>query len=125
MVDAPERGDGHSDIDDSSSDRNQEGVGDTGCFEEGRAVVEDEVDTGELLPGLHEDTSKAAKENFVGTVLEAVEVRARAEFFFHAQIGFDVLELGLKLGVGLRSGEETGEGAGGIGITATFDEVAR
>jgi hypothetical protein len=57
VINSPERRDGHADVDDSSGDRDGEGVGDTGLLEEGRAVVEDEVDTGELLPALQEDTS--------------------------------------------------------------------
>lgn len=124
MVHGPERGNSHTDVDDSGGNRDRERVGDAGCFEEGRAIVEDEVDTCELLPGLQEDTGKCAKENLVGAVLEAVEVRAFAEFLFHSQIGLDVFELRLELGVGFGNREEAGEGVGGIGITATFDEEA-
>ena len=122
VVNGPERGDGHTDVDDSSGDRDREGVGDTGLLEEGRTVVEDKVDAGELLPCLQEDTGKAAKENLVGAVLEAVDVRALAEFLFYAQVGLDVFELGLDFGVSLGGGDEAGEGVGSIGITAALDE---
>ena len=124
MVNGPERGDSHADIDNSGGDRDREGVGDPGLLEEGGAVVEDEVDTGELLPGHQEDTSKCAKENPVGAILETVEIRALSEFLFPSQIVFDALKLGLDIGVSFGSREEAGEGVGGIGITTTFDEVA-
>jgi len=124
VVDGPERWDSHADVDDSGGDGDREGVGDAGLLEESRAVVENEVDTGELLPGLQEDTSECAEENLVRAILEAVSVRAFAEFLFHSQIGFDVLELRLDIGVGFGSTKEAGEGAGSIGITATFDEEA-
>ena len=82
MVNSPERGNGHAYVDNGGGDRDREGVGNTGLFEESRTVVEDEVDTGELLPSLQEDTSEGTKEDLVGAVLEAVDVRALAEFLF-------------------------------------------
>lgn len=48
---------GHANIDDVGGDRDQEGVGDTGVLEEDGSVVEDEVDTGQLLPSENPITS--------------------------------------------------------------------
>jgi hypothetical protein len=47
VINGPEGRDGHADVDDGGGNSDQEWIGDTRIFEEGRSVVEDEVDTGE------------------------------------------------------------------------------
>ncbi len=49
VVDCPEGGDGHYYVDDVGDDGDDEGVGEARVGEEGRSVVEDEVDTGGRL----------------------------------------------------------------------------
>lgn len=49
-VNEPDTGNGHTDVDDVGGNGDQERIRNTRALEEGRAVVEDEVDTGELLP---------------------------------------------------------------------------
>jgi hypothetical protein len=50
LVDKGQRADGRNGVDDITNDGNDEGVRHARRLEERRAVVEDEVDTGELLP---------------------------------------------------------------------------
>ena len=50
----------------------------TGVLEEHGAVVDDEVDTCELLQRLDEDTGKGTKKDLVFRGAEAVEVRRLA-----------------------------------------------
>jgi len=52
---------GHEHIDDVGGDGDQEGVTNTRILKEVGTVVEDEVDTGELLPHLDEDTSEGQR----------------------------------------------------------------
>lgn len=72
----PDTREGHSDVDDVGGDRNEEGVGDTRALEERRTEVEDEVDTGELLPALERHTGEHTERDLVGLArAEAVDVR--------------------------------------------------
>lgn len=59
VVDGPERGDGHTYVDNVGGDSDQEWVSDARVLEEGRSVVEDEVDTGERTSETSKD--KAGK----------------------------------------------------------------
>jgi len=97
VVDGPESGEGHADVDDVGGDGDQEWIGDTRVLEEGGSVIEDEVDTSELLPGLDKDTGHGTEENLVRTLLEAIDVRALSDFLFKTQVGLDVLEFGLNV----------------------------
>jgi len=53
--------DSHEHVDDVGGNGDQEGVTNTRILEEAGTVVEDEVDTGELLPRLDEDTSEGRR----------------------------------------------------------------
>ena len=64
-----------------------------------RLTVEDEVDAGELLPRLNEDTRHSTEEDLVVGELEAVEVRALAHLLLFLQGRRDILELKLDLGI--------------------------
>jgi len=99
-VNGPHSGNGHSDVDDVGGDRDDEGVLDAGVLEESRAVVEDEVDTGKLLPSLEEDTSKDTETDLVLAAPEAIEVAGTTKFLLLPQIRADVVKLNLNIGVG-------------------------
>ena len=62
-------------------------------LEESRAVIEDEVDTRELLPRLQEDAGERAQENAVAAVAETVCVGALADFFFLFKVEPDLVEV--------------------------------
>jgi len=74
-LDTPNAGDGHSDVDRGSGDRDKIGVVESGVGEESRAEVEDKVDASELLPGLDEDTRQSTEADAIVRGSEAVKVR--------------------------------------------------
>lgn len=114
---------------------NVDNVGDNGedegvrirksALEELGAVVKDEVDTGELLEGLDEDTSERAEEVSSVVELEAVEVRAGGVSELNVEVGLDDRELGADNGVVDISGVEAGEGLGSLLMVALLDEPTR
>ena len=73
-LDTPHARGSHEDVDNVDDGGYQERVGNPGVLEERSAVVDDEVDTGELLPGLEDNARKGTEKDFVGGA-EAVEVR--------------------------------------------------
>lgn len=124
-VNEPDTRNGHADVDDVGGNGDQERIRNTRALEEGRAVVEDEVDTGELLPSLEEDTGQDTEQDLVVGHLEAVGVRRFAQLLLSAQVGTDFIEFDGNFGVVGGSGEETSEGVGGIFITVSLDQVTR
>jgi len=93
-------------------------------LEEECAVVEDKVDTGELLPGLEEDGGEGTEADGVAAVTEAVHVGRLANFLFHPEGGFDFVELELEgFVVRVIRAQETHERGDGGFIAASFDEV--
>jgi len=73
-LNTPHTGEGHEHVDDVGGDGYQERVGNTRVLEEDGTVVEDEVDTGELLPCLDEDAGEGTEKDFIVGGTEAVEV---------------------------------------------------
>lgn len=70
----------HENIDNVRRNGDEERVGDTGILEERRAEVENEVDTGELLPCLESHARADAETDLVRLAdLEAVEVSRTTE----------------------------------------------
>ena len=124
-LDTPHTGKGHEDVDDVRGDRDQEGVMDTRVLEEDGAVVEDEVDTGQLLPSLNKDTGEGTETDFVVGVTEAVEVRRLAVLLFDLVGSTDLIEFGPELGVVGREGDETGESTSGVFVALLHDEPSR
>ena len=98
---------------------------DTRILEEDGAVVEDEVDPGELLPRLDEDPSEGAETDLVIAGPEAVEVRRLAQPLLVLEGNTDLFEFGPNLGMVGRKGDETGEGTGSIFVTLLHDEPSR
>jgi len=90
-INGEDTGDSHADVDDVGSNGGQEGVLNTRCGEEGCAVVEDEVDTGELLPCLESHSAEGTEQNLVLTHSEAISPRGITDLLFDSQIILDVL----------------------------------
>ena len=86
-----------------------------------RLTVEDEVDTGELLPRLDEDAGEGTEEDLVVREPEAVDIRALAELLLFDQGSADVVQLSLDLGIVGVEGGETGKGLGGRLVLALLD----
>lgn len=88
-------------------------------------VVEDEVDTGELLPSLDEDTGEGTEPDLVVTRAETVEVATLAERLLGFKVGTDVVELDLEFGIGLGETSEARKGMSSIGVAAALDQPTR
>ena len=73
-LDTPNAGDGHSNVDRGSGDRDEIGIADSGVCEESRAEIEDEVDASKLLPCLKEDTRESTEADAIVQCSEAVKV---------------------------------------------------
>ena len=89
LVDEGQRADGDDGVDDVADDGDDEGVADAGLLEERRAVVEDEVDAGELLHRLEEDAGPCAEAVAVLVVAEAVRPGAAAGLLLQLERGGD------------------------------------
>ena len=124
-LDTPHPGKSHEHVDDVGGDGDQEGVRNTRVLEEHGAVVENEVDAGELLPGLNKDTSEGTEKNFVVGGTEAVCVRRLAQLLLVLVGNADLVEFGLEFGVIGREGNEAGESAGSILVALLLDEPSR
>lgn len=110
------------DVDGRSDHRDGERVRDAGTLEERGAVVEDEVDTSELLKSLEEASSR---KTLAKVAAEAVEVGGLAQGHLVLVVGHDLTEL-LDNGwvVDVQSAE-SGERLGGTLGVATLDVHAR
>jgi hypothetical protein len=113
---------GRGDVDSRSDHRNCERVRDAAALEEGSAVVEDEVDTGELLKSLEETSSC---ETLAKVAAEAVEVAGLAEAHLVLVVGHDLAELLDNCRVVGRESAESGERLGGPLWLAALDVHAR
>lgn len=130
LVDRPHAGHGGTDVDNVRRDRNDERVVDARVFEELGAlirhaktsgplkkaidaektyVVEDKVDTGELLQRLEADSGPGAESVLARSAFEAVEVSRRAERALVVDVGRDLgeflVDLG-RIGVGAQDARE-------------------
>jgi len=124
-LDAPHPRKCHKHVDDVGGDGDQEGVLNTRILEEDGAVVEDEVDTGELLPRLDEDPSEGTEKDLVIAGPEAIEVRRLVQLLLVPVGNTDLFEFGPNLGMVGRKGDETGEGTGSIFLAFLLDEPSR
>jgi hypothetical protein len=111
-----------SDVDGGGDHRNSERVRDAGTLEERGAVVEDEVDTSELLESLEE---AASCETLAKVAAEAVKVRGLAQGHLVLVVGHDLAELLDNGGVVDVQSAESGKRLGGTLGVATLDVHAR
>lgn len=89
FIDGQEAGDGRGDINGGRDHGDGEAAGDARVLEVSCAIVEDEVDAGELLEGLKGHAGKLALEN---GGLEAVPVSSLADAILVFQVGLDLAE---------------------------------
>ena len=97
----------------------------TRVLEEHGTVVEDEVDTGELLPCLDEDAGEGTKKDLIVRGAETVEVRRLAQLLLVLEGSTDLIEFVPDLGMLGREGDQTGESTGSIFIAVLLDEPSR
>lgn len=115
-------GQGGDDVDNVGNDADDEGVVDAGLLEELCAVVEDEVDTSELLENL--DTA-ANKETLAVDTTKKVGIGSLANGKLILVVGLDLGDFGSNGFVVLRELAETSEGLGGTGQIVLLDKVTR
>jgi len=122
LLDKVETGEGGSDVDAGSNHGDDEGVVDTGVLEEGCSVVENEVDTSELLEGLEGATSEKA---LAQVTTEAVEVGGLAKRHLILVVGSDLSQLLNKSRVVNVEAAKGRERLGSLFWAALLDEPAR
>jgi hypothetical protein len=120
FFDGVEARQGGADVDAVGDETDGEGVLEAGVLEELGAIVENEVDAGELLQGLQ---AAASQEPLEQVALEAVEVGGFAKTKLILVVGLDLgqfLADGRVIG---REAAETAEGSGGAIDVAPLDQV--
>lgn len=90
LLDHVQTREGGGDVDTRGDQTDGESVTNTRALEEGRAVVENEVDTSELLESLKSTTSE---ETLAEVSLEAIKVAGLAERHFVLVVGNNLAEL--------------------------------
>jgi hypothetical protein len=91
-------------------------------LEEGSSVVEDEVDTAQLLESLK---TTASSETLAKVTLEAVDVAGLSKGHFVLVVGGDLSQLGLDGGVIDRKTSQLGERASSLLVLALLDVESR
>ena len=97
----------------------------TGVLEERGAIVENEVDAGELLPRLNGDAGESAEKDLVVGTTEAVKVGRFAQLLLLLEGDTDLFEFRLEFRMVGWEGNETGEGTGSIRVAFSLDEPSR
>jgi len=124
-VNGKDTGDGHADVDNIGGDSDQEGLLDTGGGEESSTIIEDEVDTSELLPRLDSHTAESSEKDLVLTHLEAISPGRVADFLLLAQTHLDVLDFLGDFGVVSGYASQTLERLGSLDIFTSPEEPTR
>lgn len=122
LLDEVEAREGGSDVDSRCDHADSEGVAETGVLEERSSIVEDEVDTSQLLKRLEETTSK---KTLAKAALEAIDVSSLAEREFVLMVGSDLSKLLDDSGVVDVKTPELGERLGSVFWAALLDEPTR
>lgn len=120
FLDGVEAREGGGDVNAVGDEADDEGVLEAGVLEELGAVVEDEVDAGELLQGLQAAAGQQALED---VALEAVDVAGFAEAELVLVVGLDLGQFLADGRVVGRQAPELAEGFGGALDVAIFDHV--
>lgn len=121
-LDEVETGKGGTDVDAGRDHGDDEWLGETRTLEVGGTVVEDEVDTGELLQSLETTASDEALEN---VALEAVKVGGLAQGQLVLVVSSYFAEFLAEGGVINVESSESGESLGGLLRLALLDTVSR
>lgn len=123
-VDCPETRKGHDDVDGVDDDLQDEGVGQAFDIvrEERGAVVDDKVDTNQLLKGLQYDSGDGP---FTGSALEALEIRSRADGLLILPVALQLFHLGEEVWIFRAQAAEENQGLESLGVFAFFDKEAR
>lgn len=109
-----ERRNSHDDVDNVRGNGEQEWITGAGGVEELSAVVEDEVDTGELLPSLDKGTSQSAEPHLALATSEACGVTNGGVGPLEVVSGLDVSQLSTDEGIVNVGGVEASEGLGSL-----------
>lgn len=118
-VDGPHTGKSRSDVDGRGDHTDNKTVGEARVLEVLRSVVEDEVDTSQLLERLESAAGELALED---GGLEAVEVATSADGGLVIVVGLDLGNLLGDVGVVLGKAADLGQGLGGAVDVALLDE---
>lgn len=117
-VDQVQTGESGGDVDAGGDQTDGETVADTRVIEEGSSVVEDEVDTSQLLKSLKTTTGG---ETLTKVALEAVDVAGLSEGQFVLVVGSDLSQLGLDSRVIDIKTSQFGERASGFFVLTLLD----
>lgn len=121
-LDTPHARECHEAVDDVCRDADEEGVFDARVLEENRAVVEDEVDAGELLPSLEGHAGEDTEGDLVRLARgEAVLVGGNAELFLFLERSANVVEFFLDDRIIGRQSGEAGKRKCGTVIVSLLD----
>jgi hypothetical protein len=100
------------------NDRDDERILETRPLKVCRAVIEDEIDSSELLESLE---TTAGTKSFADGALKAVDIGAFANAHLVSVVGFDLAELLDQAWVVLRKTSESTERFGGLVVLVLFD----
>lgn len=125
LVDGPDSGNGHDDIDDVGDDGNSESLSDSGVEEVLSTVIEDKVDTSELLESLNSDSGPHPHSILSGSVAEAVGVGDGSDRSLSVQVGSNVGKLSVNLCAVDRGTQDSRESLHGLLVASLHDQPPR
>lgn len=122
LLDHVKTGEGRHDVDDVGDQGDHEGVLDAGVLEEGGAVVEDEVDTSELLQTLD---GASGSETLAESTAEDLEVGSSSKAHLELVVCLDLGQLGNDRRVVHIHAAKASEGLGGLLVAVLLDQETR
>jgi hypothetical protein len=122
LLDQVQTRESRGDVDTRSDQTDGEAVSDSALLEEGSSVVEDEVDTTQLLECLKTTTGS---ETLAEVSLEAVDVAGLSKGHLVFVVGGDLSQLGLDRGMVDRKASQFGESASSLLVLALLNVESR